>query len=219
MCRARCACSDWTSEVPLAWRQYFRADEGHRLLAQCKAKWSRRKDQALEDHGRYRKPAVWVLKRNAARVVLLNADGNIFLIRSIDPADPSKPAWWEIPGGGIEAGETSAETAERELWEEAGFESATVGPIVWVQHVEFDFGGYHFDQDEVIHVAYTTETEIKPPAGLEALEAIAFQEARWWSLEEVMAADVAFLPPRLPELLPALVANDLPDPPLDITPA
>lgn len=160
----------------------------------------------------------WVLKRQAARVVLLNDADEVFLIKAIDPADPSKPAWWEIPGGGIDPGEPSDRTAARELHEEAGITEAEIGPVVWVQHVEFDFGGYHFDQDEVIHVARTTERELRRPQGLEALEVLAFQESRWWTLEEVQAAEIGFLPPRLPELLPQLINGPLPDPPLDISP-
>ncbi len=160
----------------------------------------------------------WVLRRQAARVVLLNDLDQVFLIKSVDPGDPGKPAWWEIPGGGIERGEASEHAAYRELQEEAGIDDAQVGPVVWVQHVEFDFGGYHFDQDEVIHIARTTEREIQRPQGLEALEVLAFQEARWWTLEEVQAADIGFLPPRLPELLPQLINGPLPNPPLDITP-
>lgn len=163
----------------------------------------------------------WVLRRQAARVVLLNDLDQIFLIKAIDPADASKPAWWEIPGGGIDPGEASEHAVFRELHEEAGVTEASVGPVVWVQHVEFDFGGYHFDQDEVIHIARTTQREVRPPQGLEALEALAFKEARWWNLDEVEAAaseNVPFLPPRLPELLPQLINGPLPDPPLDISP-
>lgn len=160
---------------------------------------------------------MWVLRRKAARVVLLNPRGEVFLIRSVDPADRSKPPWWEIPGGGIDRGESSADAVRRELWEEGGFEQAEIGPVVWVQHVEFDFGGYHFDQDEVIHLAWTDQLELRPPAALEALEALAFSESRWWSVDEVTASTEPFLPPRLPELIGDLVAGRLPDPPLDLT--
>lgn len=160
----------------------------------------------------------WVLRRQAARVVLINDLDQIFLIKAIDPADASKPPWWEIPGGGIDPGEPSEHCAKRELYEEAGISDAEVGPVVWTQHVEFDFGGYHFDQDEVIHVARTKERGIHRPQGLEALEALAFKEARWWTLEEVQSADTNFLPPRLPELLPQLIEGTFPDPPLDISP-
>lgn len=162
--------------------------------------------------------APWVLKRNAARVVVLNPRREVFLIRSVDPADSSKPSWWEIPGGGIDPGETSEHAVQRELREEAGIDDATIGPVVWVQHVEFDFGGFHFDQDEVIHVAWTDQQHVGTPAGLESLEAIAFQEARWWPVQEVSESDEPFLPPDLPRLLPTLADGELPDPPLDINP-
>ncbi|MGF1597466.1 MAG: NUDIX hydrolase [Acidimicrobiales bacterium] len=156
-------------------------------------------------------------RRQAARVVVLDADRRVFLIQSVDPADPYGPPWWEIPGGGMDPGETSAETAMRELREEAGILRADIGPVVWVQRVQFTFAGLYFDQDEYIHVAWTDQEILAPPR-LESLEAIAFQGARWWTLEEVQATEAAFLPPCLPELLPALVAGDLPDPPLDISP-
>lgn len=160
----------------------------------------------------------WTLRRQAARVILLDRSGNVFLINSIDPNDPTKPPWWEIPGGGIDPGERSADAVARELHEEAGIDSAEIGPVVYTQYVEFSFGGYDFEQDEVLHVAWTDQTDIRPPQGLEFLEALAFREARWWSVDDVIASDEPFLPPSLPELLPRLVAGDLPDPPIDISP-
>ena len=63
----------------------------------------------------------WKLRRNASRVILLNGDDQVFLINAIDPNDSTKPAWWEIPGGGIDPGEASGACAARELWEEGGF--------------------------------------------------------------------------------------------------
>ncbi len=160
--------------------------------------------------------SLWTLKRKSARVVLLNDAKEIFLIQSVDPADASKGSWWELPGGGIDPGEASADTVRRELWEEGGITDADVGPVIWTQHVEFDYGGYHFDQDEVIHVAWTKERTIREPQGLEALEALAYRGARWWPVGELAGAEEAFLPPDLPGLLPPIAAGELPDPPIDI---
>ena len=160
----------------------------------------------------------WLLKRQAARVVVLSNDQRVLLIRSVDPADSSKPAWLEIPGGGIDPGEASDACVARELWEEAGLDEVEVGPVVWTQYVEFSFGGYDFEQDEVIHVAWTEQTDIREPQGLEFLEALAFQGARWWTRQEVENSSEPFLPPRLPELIGALFDGNLPNPPLDISP-
>jgi 8-oxo-dGTP pyrophosphatase MutT (NUDIX family) len=161
---------------------------------------------------------LWTLKRKSARVVLLNDAGEVFLIHSVDPADASKGSWWELPGGGIDPGERSDDTVRRELWEEGGMTGAEIGPVIWVQHVEFDYGGYHFDQDEVIHVAWTTERNIRPPQGLESLEALAYRGARWWPVSDVAVSSDAFLPPDLPGLLPPIAEGSLPDPPIDIAP-
>jgi len=155
-------------------------------------------------------------KRPAARVVLLNRSNEIFLVNAEDPLDPFKPSWWEIPGGGIDLGEDSGVAAARELWEETGIE-AEMGPVVWTQQVQFTFGGYFFDSDEKIHVAWCDGGEYRPQH-LEALEAAAFLGARWWGVDELLASDVPVLPTRLREFLPEVAANNLPNPPLDISP-
>jgi len=170
------------------------------------------------ESGAYGASMAWTLRRQAARVILLDGSGRVFLINAVDPNDATKPAWWEIPGGGIDPGEPSDLAVARELREEAGIDEAKIGPVVFTQYVEFSFGGYDFEQNEVLHVAWTEQTDIRQPQGLEYLEALAFKGARWWTLDEVLAAKEPFLPARLPELLPRLVAGDLPDPPIDISP-
>lgn len=154
--------------------------------------------------------------RRAARVVLLDPDRRILLLNAVDPGNRAKSEWWEIPGGGQDPGETSAVAAARELYEETGIADAEVGPCVWVQHARFQFGGYTFDQKERIHVAWCGHVEEIRPARLEALEALAFKGSRWWTLDELLASDVATLPVNLRDHLGALVAGDLPETPVDI---
>jgi 8-oxo-dGTP pyrophosphatase MutT (NUDIX family) len=159
----------------------------------------------------------YTLRRRAARVVLLNHLGQVLLLSASDPADRSKPPWWEIPGGGIDGDESSAEAARRELYEETGITQAEIGPCVWTQHSVFDFAGLHFDQHERVHVAWTDQAHEVRPARLELLEAAAFDGSRWWDLDALLVDPAPVLPHRLREFLPALVAGDIPTDPLDIT--
>ena len=46
---------------------------------------------------------------------------------TVDPPTPTLGTWWELPGGGMEPGESVAETAVRELAEETGFVRAAGG--------------------------------------------------------------------------------------------
>lgn len=161
---------------------------------------------------------MWSLRRPAARVVLLDADNRVFLMQGSDPMRPENGMWWEIPGGGIEPGESSDHAAQRELYEECGFADAVVGPCIWTQYVEFDFAMYHFKSNERIHLARTETAGVWNPQGLEALEAAAFEDGRWWALDDLIAAGVRTLPDRLLEFLPAIVAGDIPAEPIDISP-
>jgi 8-oxo-dGTP pyrophosphatase MutT (NUDIX family) len=151
---------------------------------------------------------VWTLRRQAARVVLLDRSDRVLLIEAGDPARPARGRWWELPGGGIEDGELSAVAAARELYEETGIDGVDMGPCVWCHHAVFDFAGYHFDQHERVHVARSTAGGEYRPAALEALEAVAFSGARWWSLDELatmVAGGGRVIPPWLVEQLPVVL--------------
>lgn len=54
-----------------------------------------------------------------AKTVVLNPDGQVLLLRR-SQSDPRRPGQWDMPGGGVEDGETFAQGAARELEEEAG---------------------------------------------------------------------------------------------------
>jgi 8-oxo-dGTP pyrophosphatase MutT (NUDIX family) len=142
-------------------------------------------------------------------VVLLDPANRVLLLEASDPARSAKGWWWELPGGGIEAGEPTAVAAARELYEETGIAGVDMGPCVWQQHARFDFGGYHFDQDEHVHVA-RGEGGVYRPAGLEPLEAVAFRGARWFPLDELarlVAGGGRVIPPWLVEQLDAFLAS------------
>ena len=162
----------------------------------------------------------FTLRRQAARAVVLDSRGHVLLLNASDPADRMKPAWWEIPGGGIDPNESSADCAARELYEEVGITDARIGPCVWVQDAAFTFGGMRFEQHERVHIAWLDRPgheQDYQPQGLEMLEAMAFDGHRWWEPETLLGCDERVLPYRLREFLPDLAGGVLPAEPLDIT--
>jgi 8-oxo-dGTP pyrophosphatase MutT (NUDIX family) len=69
--------------------------------------------------------------RRAVRVLPVDSDGAVLLLRCVNPAQQSAPFLITV-GGGIEAGESECDAAVRELWEETGMLSAPenmMGPI------------------------------------------------------------------------------------------
>ncbi|MCU1461569.1 MAG: hypothetical protein JWO37_1644 [Acidimicrobiales bacterium] len=156
------------------------------------------------------------IRRQAARVVLLDDDGRVFLQHAKDPMDHTKDPWWELPGGGIHHGETTGDAAGRELYEETGIKDFEMGPVVWKRHTTFTFGGWHFDQDELIHVAWLRGPAVYQPTGLEMLEAAAFLEPRWWTVDELLVSTVQLWPSRMRDHLPSLVAGEMPAEPIDV---
>ncbi len=150
---------------------------------------------------------------------MLDPEDRLFLMKASDPVDPSIQPWWQIPGGRIDSGEDSAAAAAREPYEEAGIDEIEMGPCIWTQYVEFTFGGLNFKSNDFIHVAQAAEPKEWNPVHLEALEAAAFEGAKWWGLDELLTNSEPVLPARLREFLPDVIAGKYPVEPIDISPA
>ena len=65
--------------------------------------------------------------RPCVGIMLLNSNGLVWVGRRADVAnEEGGGSWWQMPQGGIDAGEEPAKAARRELYEETGVRSAEI---------------------------------------------------------------------------------------------
>jgi len=141
--------------------------------------------------------------RPAVRAVVLTPHDGVLLVRFEFPGGTR----WALPGGGLEPGEDHHSALVRELGEELGLTDTTVGPAIWRREQIVAFPDGNWDgQRELIYVVEVADRFAPVPAvGWEQLRREYVHEIRWWDDAELMSADhVAFIPQRLPQLLPDL---------------
>ena len=157
------------------------------------------------------------VERDAVRVVLADARGRVLLFHMETKDVPG--GWWELPGGGIDPGESYIEAAVRELQEEAGLilEPAWIGSPKWRRDSTWRSHGERRLQHEVVVLAHVAAEQ--PPivdGGRSATEAEDYVTARWWQVAEITQSQERFYPGRLPELLPQFLAGADIDEPFEI---
>lgn len=153
--------------------------------------------------------------RSAARVVLLNSDDEVFMLQFRDLGDDSRRYWFTV-GGGAELGETSKQTASREVAEETGIEcdpSDLLGPLA-TRRVSIQFSTGVLVQDEVYFGMRCDEDVDLDEALWSETEKKAITAARWWTKEEVESSDEVIYPPELPMLIDLVSAGAEPVSPL-----
>jgi 8-oxo-dGTP pyrophosphatase MutT (NUDIX family) len=157
------------------------------------------------------------LERDAVRVVLADAGGRVLLFHVVT-AEEAPHGWWELPGGGIDPGETYLEAAIREIREETGLVigPAQVGQPAWRRDSTWRSRGKRRLQHEVVVLA---RVALERPAivdgGRTPEEIEDYVSARWWGVPEIARSRERFYPGRLPELLPRFLAGEVIEEPFE----
>lgn len=142
--------------------------------------------------------------------MIVSPAGRLLLFRY---HDEHRAPFWSTVGGRLLEGEAYREAAARELREETGFD-AEVGPPLRVRDEVYAVarGG---PARWIEHYFLVRAPEADPATGGWTEEERATIRAhRWWSVDEMRAAEEPFLPPWLPDLLAEVVASETirPDP-------
>jgi 8-oxo-dGTP diphosphatase len=129
--------------------------------------------------------------RPAARILLVDGQGRVLLFRFTP--DDGRPAFWCTPGGKVDAGESYAAAARRELMEEVGLDR-DCGPEVARREVEFlTLEGVEVAADERYFRVDVDRCDVVTN-GHTALEQRVMQSWRWFTLAELAALDEPVYP-------------------------
>jgi 8-oxo-dGTP pyrophosphatase MutT (NUDIX family) len=161
------------------------------------------------------------VERSAVRLVVLDAEESVLLLHTRDLSTAGFDSAWELPGGGIEPGESLFAAAARELNEETGLVLGSTCELhpTWRRDVAYEYRGERRLQHESIAVVRLNV--VSPPIVTSlrvAFEAEDHFEHRWWRQHEIASSRELFFPRSLPLQLKRVLAGEEIVEPLEVWP-
>lgn len=160
-----------------------------------------------------------IVEREAVRLVVRDSEDRILLFHTHEISAPELGDWWELPGGGIDEGETYLEAALRELREETGItaSAAQVGLPTWRRKASFRHRHVrHVQREVVVEVKLVGPGLAIDEAGRLDYEKEDYFDFRWWPIADVVDSKNLFYPRSLPLLLSRFLAGDEIDDPFEL---
>jgi 8-oxo-dGTP diphosphatase len=148
-------------------------------------------------------------RRPSSRLLVIDRNNRVLLFRFVFKRGPLVGQnYWATPGGALEAGESFADAARRELFEETGILRDAVGQevaerefVLQLHDGEYVMAKEHFFlvrvADQSISRDHWTPTEIE-----------VMTDHRWWSVEELTSTGDAVFPETLVAILTSVDQAD-----------
>jgi 8-oxo-dGTP pyrophosphatase MutT (NUDIX family) len=152
-------------------------------------------------------PRPW---RLSARLLVVDDDSRLLMLRAHDPSDAAAGEWWEIPGGGVEPGEDTVTAAIRETAEETGYvvPAAWVGDVCWHGETTYTWLGRRHWAEMVMHVARVREPLTTRATAWAVEEESCFLDVSWVPLGELLDRRGRCFPAALAAHLPRLLDGE-----------
>lgn len=161
-------------------------------------------------------------KRKTIRILLLNANNDLLLMRVVDPTTTaldkkSRGAFWCTIGGKIEANESIQDAMYRELFEETGLlpQDVELGPIVWYGTHRMIISGIETELEETFIVVFAINTIISTENFTEN-EKSGVTHLEWLSLEQILNHKEIIFPVIFKDHLSDIVNGKFPDKPIEV---
>ena len=143
--------------------------------------------------------------RPAGRVLLIDARDRVLLVQY---RRHDGRMFWGTVGGAVDPGESYAEAARRELFEETGFRAeGELGEPAYERDFEFMWGTRTIHAVEQHFVVRTDVFEVDDEAFREAWAPEGIVTHGWWSVDELRATEEVVYPQDLAERLAEILRS------------
>lgn len=148
-------------------------------------------------------------RRPASRLLIIDRNNRVLLLRFMFKRGPlAGQTYWATPGGAVEPGESFADAARRELFEETGILRDAVSQQVAEREFAFQLhDGESVMAEERFFLVRVTAPSVSRDHWT-PIEKEVITDYRWWSVEELTSTSEVVYPERLVAILASIERAD-----------